>query len=172
MNIFFLDEDPHSAAAMLCDKHIGKMQLETAQMLSTACHVHKLAHPRLYKQTHTNHPSSVWARQSAANLRWLSAYVDGMDQEWLRRRRHGRPHASYYVSRIAISLLEDFGLQPGDKLTPIPLCMPERYWPAPELKFVTLPEVVQAYRRYYLAEKAAIATWSLGRTPSWWQPPV
>ena len=36
MNIFFLDEDPKYAAQMQCDKHVVKMVLETAQMLSTA----------------------------------------------------------------------------------------------------------------------------------------
>ena len=36
MNIFFLDENPKHAAQMQCDKHVVKMVLETAQMLSTA----------------------------------------------------------------------------------------------------------------------------------------
>ena len=36
MNIFVLDEDPAAAAIMLCDKHIPKMIVESAQMLSTA----------------------------------------------------------------------------------------------------------------------------------------
>ena len=36
MNIFFLDKDPKIAAQMQCDKHVVKMILETAQMLSTA----------------------------------------------------------------------------------------------------------------------------------------
>ena len=36
MNIFFLDENPQKAAQSLCDKHVVKMVLETAQMCSTA----------------------------------------------------------------------------------------------------------------------------------------
>ena len=36
MNIFILDEDPVIAARMLCDRHIPKMIVESAQMLSTA----------------------------------------------------------------------------------------------------------------------------------------
>ena len=36
MNIFILDKDPKLAAQMLCDKHIPKMIIESAQMLSTA----------------------------------------------------------------------------------------------------------------------------------------
>ena len=36
MNIFYLDKDPVIAAQMMCDKHVVKMILESAQMLSTA----------------------------------------------------------------------------------------------------------------------------------------
>ena len=36
MNIFFLDKDPKIAAQLQCDKHVVKMVLETAQMVSTA----------------------------------------------------------------------------------------------------------------------------------------
>ena len=36
MNIFVLHEDPAVAATMLCDKHVPKMIIESAQMLSTA----------------------------------------------------------------------------------------------------------------------------------------
>ena len=36
MNIFVLDKDPRVAARMLCDKHVPKMIVESAQMLSTA----------------------------------------------------------------------------------------------------------------------------------------
>ena len=33
MNIFYVDQDPVVAAQMMCDKHIIKMILESAQML-------------------------------------------------------------------------------------------------------------------------------------------
>ena len=39
MNIFILDKNPHVAAQMLCDKHVPKMIIESAQMLST---VHRM----------------------------------------------------------------------------------------------------------------------------------
>ena len=35
MNIFVLDEDPIKAAEYHCNKHVVKMILESAQMLST-----------------------------------------------------------------------------------------------------------------------------------------
>ena len=36
MNLFILDLDPVSAAQQQCDKHVPKMIVESAQMLSTA----------------------------------------------------------------------------------------------------------------------------------------
>ena len=36
MNIFFLHQNPKIAAQMHCDKHVVKMVLEYAQILSTA----------------------------------------------------------------------------------------------------------------------------------------
>ena len=36
MNIFYLHEDPEISAKMHCDKHVVKMIIEYAQMLSTA----------------------------------------------------------------------------------------------------------------------------------------
>ena len=38
VNVFFLDYDPQRAAQAHCDKHVVKMILETAQLLSTAWH--------------------------------------------------------------------------------------------------------------------------------------
>ena len=37
MNIFVLDRNPTIAAQQMCDKHVVKMIVESAQMLST-CH--------------------------------------------------------------------------------------------------------------------------------------
>jgi hypothetical protein len=36
MNIFYLDKDPKTCAQYHCDKHVVKMILEYAQLLSTA----------------------------------------------------------------------------------------------------------------------------------------
>lgn len=36
MNIFHLDRDPVVAARMMCDKHVVKMIVEYAQLMSTA----------------------------------------------------------------------------------------------------------------------------------------
>ena len=71
MNIFYLDEKPLTAARMHCDKHVVKMIIESAQMLSTA---HRTLdgndyadRMNLYKATHKNHPANIWVRESAEN---------------------------------------------------------------------------------------------------------
>ena len=75
MNIFYLDEKPMTAARMHCDKHVVKMILESAQMLSTAHRIldgNDYADRRgLYKATHKNHPANIWVRESANNYVWL-----------------------------------------------------------------------------------------------------
>ena len=52
MNLFYTSVNPQTAAQYQCDKHVVKMILETAQMLSTA---HRLTEtpqaPFVYKPT-------------------------------------------------------------------------------------------------------------------------
>ena len=68
MNIFYLHRDPVAAAQMQCDKHVVKMILESAQMLSTAHRVldgDTYADLRgMYKLAHKNHPSTRWVRSN------------------------------------------------------------------------------------------------------------
>ena len=83
MNIFILDKHPVVAAQQQCDKHVVKMIVESAQMLSTAHrmldgHVEKRLSKSgkrminywyhnipekeelLYKAVHHGHPCTVW----------------------------------------------------------------------------------------------------------------
>ena len=56
MNIFRLDDDPAVAAYFHCDKHVGKMLIESCQMLAAAQHL--LGGTASYKLTHQNHPKA------------------------------------------------------------------------------------------------------------------
>ena len=68
MNIFALSNDPHEAAQMQCDKHVVKMTLETAQILSTVHHLHGcIFADQMYKATHKSHPCTLWAAENSAN---------------------------------------------------------------------------------------------------------
>ena len=71
MNIFFLDKFTMKAVKDYCDKHVVKMILETAQLLSTAHHeLGSSMAPHVYKSTHKNHPSAVWVRSGFGQYAW------------------------------------------------------------------------------------------------------
>ena len=62
MNIFWLSTDVEEGARFHCDKHVVKMILEYAQLMSTA-HVELDGSQVAYKPTHKNRPCAVWVRQ-------------------------------------------------------------------------------------------------------------
>jgi hypothetical protein len=71
MNIFATYECPEKSANFLDNKRMVKMILESAQMLSGALRWHEVDNDNLYKQSHINHPCSIWVRESRANYQWL-----------------------------------------------------------------------------------------------------
>jgi hypothetical protein len=61
MNIFMLSYDVERCAQYHNNKHCVKMILEYAQLLSAAHHLNNNSiKDKLYKLSHTNHPSTVW----------------------------------------------------------------------------------------------------------------
>src|SRR5574343_1523365 len=89
MNIFAVDADPIQAARDLCDRHVVKMTLETAQILCSAFDESP------YKKTHFNHPCCKWARTSKSNYQWLIAHGLGLSAEY--SLRYGKTHKSEQV---------------------------------------------------------------------------
>lgn len=75
MNIFYTNIDVVACAKDHCDVHTRKMIIEYAQMLSTAHRVldgNEYADKNgLYKETHKNHPCTIWARSGTGNYFWL-----------------------------------------------------------------------------------------------------
>jgi len=155
MNIFVLDTDPLIAAKMHCDKHCVKMILETAQMLSTAHHVYETPEAdKVYKKAHLNHPCTKWIRESKANYRWaFDLYFELLTEFRVRR---GKSHKSAELMYDLFKVPEDM---PDVGLTPFAQAMPDEYKRS-------CP--VEAYRAYYMGEKASIAEWNWGTpTPHW-----
>jgi hypothetical protein len=154
MNLFVLDEDPTVAAQLACDKHVIKMTLETAQMLSTIAHAHG-AGQFAYKPTHAKHPCTIWVGQSQENFEW--AYYHGLALGREYTLRYGKTHKSELVIRRLQPLIQM--LPRIGKLSPFAQAMP------PEYKH---PCAVTAYRRFYQGEKAKFAKWSAPRSrPAW-----
>lgn len=151
MNIFYLDHNPVLAARYHCNKHVVKMIVETAQILSTT---HRLCggSKDVYRSTHKNHPSVIWAREGKDNYRWLYALFKALSDEYTDR--YGRVHLSW--EKLSETLSEAPSDIP-DGTTPLKLVMPEEYKQSCPVK---------SYRAYYRAEKAKIANWT--KQPEWW----
>lgn len=164
MNIFYLDNDPKLAAQYQCDKHVVKMILETAQLLSAAHRVldgdesGKLPDYReniCYKLTHKNHPCAIWTRQSVSNYLWLANHGLGLLEEYTKR--YGKIHKTY-------GIMVDLSNFPPDCINDLPFecppqCMPDEY---------KVPgDTVQAYRNYYNYDKSRFALWKHGNIPYW-----
>jgi hypothetical protein len=160
LNIFVLDENPAIAARMLCDRHVSKMILETAQILSAVAA--RYNHPNIYKVTHANHPCTLWAGDRRANWEWLVRHGMAMGGEKLRRT--GKGHKSLAV--IYWYQNNDYGPpEDGLSMSPFALAMPDTYKDT---------DAIKAYRNYYLGDKQFFRdgkrpTWKNAETPSWWE---
>jgi len=159
MNIFVVDEDPKLAAQMLCDRHVSKMILETAQMLSSVAHRH--GHPTLYKPTHKNHPCTLWAGDSYENWEWLIEHGLALEAEKIHRT--GKGHASADVIRWYRD--NGYGPPKGTNSTPFALAMPDKY---------KTGSASESYRKYYLNDKQKFRDgkrpkWTKRQPPDWWK---
>ena len=158
MNIFYLDRDPEIAAQMMCDKHVVKMILESAQMLSTAHRVCGgggrawIERVGLYKMAHRNHPSTMWVRYSFAHYMWLYEHMVALMKEYTYR--YGKHHATE-------RLLEPLSNVPAiyrTGFTDPPQCMPD---------YCKNEDAVSAYQTYYILKKSDFATWKRRDKPEW-----
>lgn len=159
MNIFVLSENPIEAAQMLCNKHVPKMILESAQMLCSALVHHKKV-PQSnvpYKSTHYNHPCTKWVAQSTANSSWLMHHALQMCTEF--ELRYNKIHKT---QSVFIELYDKFPNEYNDSWqnhTPFALAMPDKY---------KCDDAVKSYRDFYKGEKY-FAKWEpLTKTPDWW----
>ena len=158
MNIFYLDKNPKVAAQMMCDKHVVKMILESAQMLSTAHRVlddDKKADSRgLYKMAHKNHPSTIWVRASSENYRWLWKHFDALLKEYTHR--YGKHHATERLRNVLF--MPPLNIVHGVPFTEPPQCMPP---------YCKGTDTVNSYRTYYILEKSGFANWTKRNMPEW-----
>lgn len=152
MNIFVVDEDPVKAAKDLCDKHVVKMIVESAQLLCTAGFKEKPP----YKKTHKNHPCAVWCRESQSNYIWLLDHAYALCDEY--ESRYCKQHKSLEVLRWCEICIDELNFNKHE-LTPFVQCVPKQY---------KNESTVAAYRNYYIEEKSRFAKWNYSDKPSWW----
>lgn len=169
MNIFFLSMNPMLAAMMMCDKHIIKMILESAQILSMAYSAilknQEDAEKKLvYKTTkrYLNHPATIWAQKSSENFQWLLAHACALLNEHKIRYNPKQVHKSRAIIYFIIDEFEKIAdLFPQQSFTKPPLMMPE------ECRISS--NTVKSYRYFYRHDKSDFAKWQkIRKQPSWW----
>lgn len=176
MNIFYIDPNPVVAAQNMVDKHVVKMILESAQLLSTA---HRLLDGQevagktktgrnakrwvlsddrdnvLYQATHINHPSAVWCRKSVENYNWLVEHFFALGDEYTYR--YGKTHKCFgelsYMLQSPPKNLTNYDM------TTMPSAM------APE--YVISEDPLVNYRNYYRIGKARMHSWKNRQPPEW-----
>lgn len=182
MNLFILDNDPVVAAQQQCDKHVVKMIVESAQMLSTAhrmldgtqekrpsksgkTNVKYWVHPdehmesELYKAVHMGHPCTVWTMESNINYNWHYKHFVALCDEY--RFRYGKVHAS--DTKLRDLLRNPPKNIPKKSMTPFKLAMGSN----PECM---LEDPVKSYRAFYQTKQDRFSmVWTKREVPNWFQ---
>lgn len=111
MNIFVLDEDPVTAARMLCDQHVVKMPIEAAQMLCGLMNDLGIPAPWALGATHHNHPCFLWlCADRPARRGWLLRHALELCAEHVCRFDRTEPPKVEGVLRLADRALRRRGL--------------------------------------------------------------
>ena len=176
MNIFYLSDNPVEAAQWMVDKHVVKMIVESAQLLSTAHRLldgeqfisqtktgrkakrWKLYDARedvLYTATHSNHPSAIWARSSVENYNWLVDHFYALMEEYTYR--YDKQHKCFgelsYQLQSPPKNLKDWDM------TLMPSAMDDKY--------IISDDPIVNYRNYYKLGKTNLHKWKKRNPPSW-----
>jgi len=178
MNIFILDEDPVVAAQLQCDKHVVKMIVECAQMLSTA---HRMLDGEeyrapyksgnrivkkwqlqqnddiVYSAVHMGHPCTVWTMESSDNYQWHYEHFIALCMEY--QYRYGKVHATHQKLGKILSVTPRN--IPNIGLTPFKLAMQAE----PQCM---LEDAVKSYQAYYMTKQERFKmVWSKRSIPDW-----
>lgn len=182
MNIFVLDKDPVKAAQLQCDKHVVKMIVESAQMLSTAHRVLDGTMSRIpsksgkttvkhyelddveadliyYKAVHYNHPCTLWTMESDSNYRWHWEHLFALCEEYTYR--YNKMHKTEMVMWPLRSAPNNI---PKGPMTPFPLAMKSN----PECMFPEDP--VKSYKLFYETKQDRFKmNWTKRPVPEWFR---
>jgi hypothetical protein len=179
MNIFYLSNSPKECAEMHCDRHVVKMIIEYAQLMSTAHRVldgeeyidttsngRKIKRWRmkderyengLMKASHVNHPSNIWTRSNNNNYMWLYYMWRALCLEYTHR--YGKHHACEKYAGLIQNIPKNIPLE-YNKTEPPP-AMPD-YCKVPG-------NSIASYHKYYINEKVRFARWTNREVPLWFR---
>ena len=174
MNIFILDKSPVVSAQLQCDKHVVKMIIEYAQLMSTAhrgldgdLYEDRTANNRrikrwrlndsnmenvLYKASHINHPSNIWIRSSDSHYQFVYDMFVALCNEYTHR--YGKTHLTEEKLKDILQHLPN-NIASADFVDP-PQAMPDD---------VKTHDAIDAYQNYYRVYKKDFAKWTARETP-------
>lgn len=182
MNIFYLSPDPKECAVMHLDKHVVKMIIEYAQLLSTAHRyldgeetIELTANGRkikrwvmrdaresvLYKSSHINHPSAKWLRVRSVHYVWLYDLFCALCDEYTYR--YGRVHMTDEKLRSALAQVPN-KIEKSNLFEEPWLAMPD------DVKIIN--DSLASYRNYYIKNKKSFARWTKRPIPQWFAEPA
>lgn len=175
MNIFVLHEDPQEAARMMADKHIPKMAVESVQMLVQAMLTNGAPADMMpptkttgkpHRGGYAHHPCTLWAGENLANWVWLFTHAETLCEEYTKR--YGKTHYAESQLKHMCSGFVWTDYIPSGLRTPFARALNQSQGRNLDLlsdKYTA----VQAYRTFYLREKADFAKWEKGTpAPDWW----
>jgi hypothetical protein len=137
MNIFVLDENPAKAAQMLCDCHLRKMCVETAQILSGVMLRNGMELlENMPQPQNINHPV-IKAIDTPEKKNWVWFYFWGLLHEFCYR--FGEHHKYVQLTRLYFDELITQGID--DNCANLAKC-------TGDLDVADL-DIVTAYRKYY-----------------------
>ena len=153
MNIFIVDTDPISAARQLPDRHVTKMILESAQMVSLVFSKHYWDIGEVMKVDGTpfktekgafkKHPCTMWAADSQPNCAWLIQHACGLLHEFKYRydKVHGLTSSIFAAKKL-------FHRATGSTILDHVLVDEFVFAGPDEFKLDTTIDIVDKYRRY------------------------
>lgn len=175
VNFFYLSTDLKECAKWHGDKHLHKMIVEYAQILSSTWHLNNLTTPLgIYKLCHKHHPVVKWVLLNIKHYDTILQLAFCLAEERRRRRkmfpksqrnRYKKTHATEKVLSILKKHKPD--LPDIDWIDP-PKCMPEPYHTNAEGEELN---VIDSYRLFYAGHKIQVAKlkWFPTKEPEWLQ---
>jgi len=164
----------------MVDKHVVKMIVETAQLLSTAHRVLDGLQVRVqyitdkgkkrsknvwvlddgrndwfYNATHINHPCAVWCRESVENYNWLVDHLFALGDEY--NHRYGKSHLT--IEKLGYEIQS-----PPDNLRAWDWTSPPS---AMDTEYIVSTDPIENYRNYYKYGKAKLHSWKKREVPAW-----
>lgn len=195
MNIFFLDKDPRQAAEWMVDRHVVKMILETAQLLSTA---HRVIDGMQVEVTYKTpdrvidlpfegrqeirpgvvKKKKLWVLEDHRNdIFYNATHINHPSALWV---RESVENYNWLVDHL-FALGDEYRFRYGKTHATIkklgydiqspPFGLKEWDWTTPKCampeEYIVPGDYVQSYRNYYKYGKSNLHKWSIRSIPEW-----